>query len=319
MDTLTQLTLGAAVGEATMGRKVGNRAALWGAICATLPDFDSFIPYDDAVATFTYHRSASHSLIVLALFTPLMVWLILKIHPKLAQYKKHWFLLVFLAFETHPLLDAFTVYGTQLFWPVYIYPVSWSTIFIVDPLYTLPLMVGVLSALITNREKKTGHLVNSVGLILAYLYLGWTVIAKYHIEGKVLESLQVQEIGYSRLLTTPAPLNSVVWRIVAMDANGYYEGYLSVLDRPEDMELDYYHSNDSLLTGIESHWPVQRLKWFTHGFYKVTLDDKDILMTDLRMGQEPNYVFTFKVAVMGNPHPEPVTSVLVSSFITGGQ
>ncbi len=56
MDSLTQITLGAAVGESVLGRKVGNRAALVGAICGTLPDLDSFIPYHDAVATVTFHR-----------------------------------------------------------------------------------------------------------------------------------------------------------------------------------------------------------------------------------------------------------------------
>ena len=40
MDSLTQIVLGAAVGEATLGRKVGNKALLWGAIAGTIPDLD---------------------------------------------------------------------------------------------------------------------------------------------------------------------------------------------------------------------------------------------------------------------------------------
>ncbi|MCB1809635.1 MAG: metal-dependent hydrolase, partial [Candidatus Competibacteraceae bacterium] len=70
MDSLTQVTLGAAVGTAVLGRRIGYRAALWGGICGTLPDLDVFVPFGDPVADFTYHRSFSHSLLVLTALTP---------------------------------------------------------------------------------------------------------------------------------------------------------------------------------------------------------------------------------------------------------
>ena len=74
MDSITHLALGAAIGEAVLGRRVGRKAAMWGAVCGTIPDLDVFIPHADAVAAITYHRSFSHSLIILALFAPLMAW-----------------------------------------------------------------------------------------------------------------------------------------------------------------------------------------------------------------------------------------------------
>ena len=77
-----------------MGRKVGRKAMLWGAACGTLPDLDVFLPFGDPVKDFTYHRSFSHSIFVLSLLTPLLVWLILKLHPNLARYKKSWVALV---------------------------------------------------------------------------------------------------------------------------------------------------------------------------------------------------------------------------------
>jgi inner membrane protein len=63
-----------------------------------------------------------------------------------------------------------------------------------------------------------------------------------------------------------------------------------------------------LLEGLDRHWPVERLKWFTHGFYSTDRLGSDIVITDLRMGLEPNYVFSFKVAQMGNPHAIPSKS-----------
>ena len=167
MDSITQIALGAAVGEAVLGRKIGNKAMLWGAIAGTLPDLDVFVPLGDVVRDFTYHRSASHSLFMLALATPLLVWLINRIHPGLVEHRNRWLLLVYLAFATHVLLDSFTAYGTQIFWPVSNIPVAWSTIFIIDPLYTLPLLVGVIAALVMTRAIDRGHLVNRAGLILS--------------------------------------------------------------------------------------------------------------------------------------------------------
>lgn len=309
MDSVTQIALGAAVGEATLGRKVGSRAILWGAICGTLPDLDVFVPLGDAVRDFTYHRSASHSLIVLAALTPLMVWLILKVHPQTARYRNRWLALVYLVFATHVLLDSFTVYGTQIFWPLDDTPMTWSTIFIIDPAYTLPLLIGVVAALVIARERPLGHRLNWVGLALSTLYLAWTVGAKLHVEQVARESLARQGIAYEHLLTLAGPFNSILWRVLATDEDGYREGYYSLLDDHERIEMQAFPSEPKLLAGIEDHWPVKRLQWFTKGFYSVTRIGHDVVMTDLRMGVEGSYVFRFKVAEIGNPHAKPLPTV----------
>jgi len=148
MDSLTQVALGSAVGYAVLGNKVGRKAVLWGAILGTLPDLDVFLPYGGSVEAFTYHRGFSHSFFVHLLISPLIVWLILKIHTGMQAYKTRWFWLVFLCLSTHALLDALTVYGTQLMWPLTEHPFAVSNMFIIDPLYTLPLLVGVISTLI---------------------------------------------------------------------------------------------------------------------------------------------------------------------------
>ena len=234
--------MGAAVGEATLGKKVGNRAALWGGVCGLFPDLDVLIPLGDAVRDFTYHRSASHSLFVLTLLTPLFVWLILKLHPKASQYRIRWHVLVFLVFTTHVLLDSLTVYGTQIFWPLTTPPVMWSTIFIIDPAYSLPLMAGVLFALILSRKKGYGHTFNTIGLGLSTLYLIWTIGVKIHVESLTRESLAQQYISYDRILTVPAPFNTFLWRVLVMNERGYYEGFYSIFDEGRHVSLIAYPS-----------------------------------------------------------------------------
>ena len=310
MDTVTQLTLGAAVGEATLGHKVGSRAILWGAICGTLPDMDVFVPLGDAVRDFTYHRSASHSLLVLAALTPLMVWLILKAHPQSAEHRRGWFVLVYLTFVTHVVLDCFTVYGTQIFWPLDDTPVAWASVFIIDPAYTLPLAIGVLAALVLSRRQSLGHRLNWIGLSLSTCYLAWTLAAKLHVEQVAKESLARRDIAYERLLTVPAPLTSLVWRVVAVGTDRYHTGYYSLLDEEPNVAMQSFPSKPELLSGIEDSWAVERLKWFTKGFYSVSMVNRAIVITDLRMGVEGSYAFRFIVGTIGNPHATQIVAPL---------
>lgn len=313
MDSVTQILLGAAVGEAVLGRQVGRKAALWGAVCGTLPDLDVFIPLGEAVADFTYHRSFSHSLFVLAALTPALVWLIRRVHPRDAAHRRGWHLLVYGAFATHVLLDSFTIYGTQIFWPLDPTPMSWGSLFIIDPAYTLPLLVGVVAVVLLRRRPALAHRLNAAGLILSTLYLGFSLATKLQVQALARESLAAQGVEYTSLLSLPSPFNTVLWRILAMDERGYHEGWYSLLDDRPQIEFAHRPSAPELLAGLENHWPVERLKWFTKGFYKVAREGDDILISDLRMGLEGSYVFRFKVGEIGNPHPRATASELRSA------
>lgn len=318
MDSVTQLALGAAVGEATLGRKIGNRAIWWGGIAGTIPDLDIFIPFSDPVNSFISHRSFSHSLFTLALLTPFLVWLIRRIHPDTREHNSRWYVLVYLAFATHVLLDSFTAYGTQIFWPIIHQPIMWSTIFIVDPLYTLPLIGGVLCALILSRAKGLGHTANNIGLVLSTLYLSWTVVAKVHVENFATEQLASQQITYTHLLVQPTPINSLLWRIVIMQDGAYAEGFYSLLDRRSNIRLKQYTSAVHLLDALHAFEPIQGLRWFTQGFWGIKQQQDHIVISDLRMGLEPNYVFSFVVGQKTGTRIVPIPSERQSSHMNWG-
>ena len=173
MDSLTQLTLGAAVSEAMIGKHSGRKAAAWGAVLGTFPDLDVFIPMGDPISDFIYHRSFSHSFLFLGIMAPVFAWLICKCHKGEQSLRKRWLWVVLAVFYTHILLDSATVYGTQIFWPFTSYPVSIGSIFIVDPLYTLPLLTGGLIYLI--KRHSWAYQANSLGLILSSSYLIWSL------------------------------------------------------------------------------------------------------------------------------------------------
>lgn len=295
MDSLTQALLGASVAELVIGRAIGRKASLYGALLGTLPDLDVFIPFGGAIEDFTYHRGFSHSILVLTAATPAIGWALHRLHGIASL--KHWMAMVWLVLITHVLLDAFTVYGTQLFWPITEYPVSGSSTFIIDPAFTLWLVVGVIAALAFNRQHGFGHRVNTICLALAGTYLAWTMAAKAYVTDIADRSMEKQGLTHNHLLSTPAPFNTLLWRFVAMQDDGYYVGYYSILDDTTDIRFTRYESRTDLLQAIADNWYVKRLQWFSHGFYRVSQPTpSEVVITDLRMGVEGSYVFSFKVA-----------------------
>ncbi len=297
MDSLTQFTLGAAVGQAVLGRKLGWRAALTGGLVATIPDLDVMVPFDDPVAEFTYHRGASHSLLVLTVVSPLVAWFCYWCSKPENRDFKRWWLLCWLALFTHPLIDAATIYGTQLFWPITEYPVGAGSIFIIDPGYTLPLLLGVVAALVAGRASRWGPRFNGLGIALSTLYMAWTLLLQTYIIEDAREAALADNIDPSQSFVTPTPFNTLLWRAVVVTPKAYFVAYHSLLTPEQDWEFKAYPNASKLIEGFEGNWAIARLAWFTKGNYAVTEHNGEVSMTDLRMGLEPaNFVFSFVVA-----------------------
>ncbi|MGB7737801.1 MAG: metal-dependent hydrolase [Steroidobacteraceae bacterium] len=348
MDSLTHIVLGAAVGTAVLGRKAGLRAALVGAVCNTLPDLDVLIAHGSPVRDFTFHRAGTHALFWLTLAAPAIAWLVARLNRRLEASYREWLLLAWLSLVTHPLLDAFTVYGTQLLLPFSDYPVGVGSVFIIDPLFTVPMIVGLLAWLrLRQAAPDRGLHWNRTGLVASTLYLGWTVAAQAHVTGEVQRSIAATPLANQRVLVTPAPLNSLLWRVVVMDEDGYHEGFRSLFDQSERIRLARHASNPRLLDPLHNDWTVRRLAWFSKGFYSVHLANRDlrvvagapgtvsqllgavttaqaapvdndeatqpIVMTDLRMGQTPWFVFSFVVAEHGTKGSSAVPNLQIPS------
>jgi inner membrane protein len=283
MDSLTQITLGAAIGAAILGKTHGRKGALIGAICGTIPDLDVFYDYGDDVSNFTMHRGLTHSFLFCILATPLFAWVFLKIKWFGVTFKdKRVHVAIFLMFLTHILLDAMTIYGTQLLWPLSVPPVGVGSVFIIDPLYTLPFLFFLIWFLVNKSHKAI-----MAGIIISTLYLGWSVAAQWHVTQIARSQIEGQ------MLVQPTPFNTILWRVLVMQDDGYQVGYYSLFDNETDIEFDTYSSNPDRLP---QNWAVDRLKWFTKGFYSVTQKGDEIIMSDLRMGLEPDqYVFNFAI------------------------
>jgi inner membrane protein len=297
MDSLTQIALGAAVGVAAMGRRTAPwKAALWGAACGTLPDLDALIDYGDPVRNMTLHRGDSHSLLWLTLASPAIAWVAARVHGELDRWRRWWFAL-WLALVTHPLLDAMTVYGTQFARPFTDHPFGVGSVFIIDPAYTVPLVAGLVAALRAGDARiARGLRRNALGLAASTLYLGGSVLSQQHVRGVAERALAAQGIAAERVLVTPTAFNTVLWRVVAMTPDGYHEGFRSLLDTRPEMRFDRFERGAALRESLAGHAPVERIAWFSRGFWAMAAHGDRVAITDLRMGQEPAYVFSFVVA-----------------------
>lgn len=301
MDSLTQIALGGAVGYAVLGKPLGRKAILWGAALGTLPDLDVLIPYGGAVEDFTYHRSFSHSLLIQPIATPFIAWFAQILHRTKAISLWHWSLMIYLTLATHALLDTCTVYGTQLLWPLTEYPFGWSNLFIIDPAYTLPLLCGMGLACVKPIPVQWRQRLNRIGLALSSLYLMWSFSAKYMIDHNMRALLQDQAAQPTAYVSTPAPLSTLLWRIVVHYETHYDVVYASVFDRPEQYQFTRYASSFKELQVLKDEPLVQRLQWFTKGLYKIAIQDDTLVMSDLRMGAECFYAFNFTVGQRASP------------------
>lgn len=293
MDSLSQIALGSAVGVAVMGRRTAPwKAALWGAACGTLPDLDAFIDHGDAVRNMTMHRADSHALLWLAIAAVPIGAAAARIHGEWHRWRR-WVLAIGLVLLTHPLLDWMTVYGTQLLRPFSREPYGLGSIFIIDPLYTLPLLVGLGMAL--ARRAGRGLRANRIGLALSTAYLGWSAFAQQSVETHARAALAAQGIAAERVLVTPTAFNTVLWRVVATTPDSYHEGFRSLLDGDAPMRFDRFERSAALRAELAGHDPVERVAWFSRGFWAMREEGGRVTISDLRMGQEPSYFFTFVV------------------------
>ncbi len=301
MDSITQIVLGAAVGEVLLGNKIGRKAALYGAFFGTLPDLD-VLWVKNAVDGFTEHRSFSHSLFVLLIVSPLFAWLMKRWHPLTLSSQdptkkqqeisfKYFTFSVYAMLATHPLLDWFTVYGTQLLWPINKFPFALASTFIIDPMYTIPFLVCLL---LTLKTRKRAPVI--VGLILSSAYLVWSLVAQSIQIERFETGLQKQGIVAKQTMTLPMPLNTFLWKNIAMTEDGYWVSIRSVLD-PKDAPLQsqFFKSETKKLVPIAQNEDLQKLQFFTKGFYQVIERDRQIWLSDLRMGGFGSFAFNFNV------------------------
>lgn len=313
MDSLTQIVLGAAVGEAVLGKKVGNKAIFFGAIAGTIPDLDILVRYfTDNVTAIEIHRGFSHSIVFSIVFAPIFGWLVYKIIKKKEATWQEWSWLFFWGLFTHPILDSFTTWGTQLFWP-FETRLAFQNIFVIDPLYTLPFLVFLVLTMFQERSSEKRRKFNRLGLVISSCYLGITLVLKGISYQKFIQALEEQQIAYLAIDTRPAPLNTILWTANVATDKAYLIGNYSFFDT-QPINFDSYPKNHQLLGDLKEDDKIKRLIKISEGWYSIAQENNQLYLNDLRFGlmsmdpKEQEFAFKYQLTnkdgaleIMENP------------------
>jgi inner membrane protein len=359
MDSLTQIVLGAAVGEAVLGKKIGNRAIIWGGIAGTIPDLDVLGNlFMSPVEALAFHRGITHALIFSLVAGPIFAWLTHQFYKQniyqQQTYKttisallimvftglfgsiiyfswsnenppiilillaigasgflfrriwkywrypvagvdlssvsmKDWSLFFGLGFLTHTLLDACTPFGTQLFEPFSNVRISFDTIAVVDPIYTVPFLICLIITAFYHKSNRKRQIFNWIGIGLSSAYLLFTFYNQNVMQHKFEDLLKDRNIAYNRASVVPTIFNNALWQCVAETDSNYLFTNYSIFDEDLDkIELVQIEKNHELLEPYHGDKEVEILRWFSKGYYNIEKNPNGSLTyNDLKMAVIP--------------------------------
>ncbi|MDU8886291.1 metal-dependent hydrolase [Yeosuana sp. MJ-SS3] len=312
MDSITQIVLGAACGEAALGKKIGNKAMLFGAIGGTIPDLDVFVGswlYNNEIDIMLFHRGFMHSILFSVLGAFLFGWIVFRLYNsgkrKNTTTLKDWIWLFFLSLFTHPILDCFTPYGTQLFSPFTNYRVALNNIAVVDPVYTIPFLLCLIVMMFFKRNSKNRKLCLNLGLGISSAYMMFTLGNKLYIDSVFKRSLKTKHIEYQRFYAQPTIFNNVLWYGIAEGADNYHIAYYSLLDNSAYFS-DWFEIPKVSDLNENEFEDIQRLSWFSNNYFSVyKIGDNLYRYNDLRYpladSNNPNSsVFSFMLYEEGD-------------------
>ncbi len=282
MDSLTQAALGAAIGQAVLGKRIGPKAALVGALVSTIPDLDVFLRlFYSSYDMLRIHRGISHSLLfgVVASLLLSLIFQRFKLFKSISLLRLWWF--NGLCLVTHALLDYCTSYGTQLFLPFSDVRLGLDTVNVVDPVYTVPLLLGTLGGLFIPKLKPNMFRWNAVGLMVSSLYLVLTLGVKMEMNKRLSHDLESQKILPNNILTMPVGVAAINWYGLAIADNGIYMKHYSLFREPFQ-HFEFFPQNDSLLNRLDPE-VAETMRWFAKGFYTAEADGDTIRVYNMQV------------------------------------
>lgn len=302
MDSLTHIALGAVMGEAIAGKKLGKQAMLIGAAVQSLPDIDFVLGFfNSPVDNLLAHRGITHSLLFVVLAASALAYLMRKFFRGAhALTFMHWMIFLVVEMLMHLLLDTLNSYGTGLLEPFTHQRISWNVIFVADPLFTCWPLVAMIVLFSLKRLHPLRLRIAAVTLTIGACYVAVCLFNKSVIDHRARETFIRTGMAPKNYFTTPTPLNSMLWYVVAEVDSGFYIGYSSVFDTNKNIALVYYAKNDQLLNGVGNAHEVDQLKRFSQGYYTIEKVEETVVLNDLRFGQvagwdspEARFVFYF--------------------------
>ncbi len=289
MDSITQATLGAAVGHLCWHKQLGPKSLLLGAVLGTVPVLDIIVyPLLDEVQRLYWHRGESHSVFFMVLGTLVTALLLQRYFFKgrMTFTTACWG--SFLIYTTHILIDTFTTYGTQLLAPLSRKGYALSNFFIIDPLFTLPLLTGVIYVCFGKRQRHVR--VNMMMLTVAMCYTLWSLTIQSVADTKFRKAIDQKGYEVTRHLTTAGPFTTFLWRHLGEVPNGYILGYWSIFDgNDKAIEFHFIPKSAEKAEPLRSSRSFTAVEWFSQGWWCAMPGvGETIRVVDLRFTEIPS-------------------------------
>lgn len=289
MDTITQAALGAAMGEAVLGKRLGNRALAWGAFFGIAPDLDVVLnPLLDTAGDLWWHRGPSHSLIVMVLMSLALARPLVHLWKREKVTRARAGTFVFLVWSTHVLIDCFNAYGTSVLWPFAERRVSFNQMFVIDPLYTLPLLVCLVWLAFLRKPKQRAKRVRLLawGLGISSGYVLVALGLKFRVSAGFEADLAARGVAYERRMEAPTPFNTLLWRAVVDRGDELWVGYRTVFeDKSKPVRWTIYPRGAGEAAVHADEREVRRVMGFSDGYWIARRHKRGLWMADLRFGE----------------------------------
>ena len=289
MDPISQGTVGAAFAQSTANKNNIIKIGIIGFLAGLAPDLDVFIRSStDPMLSLEYHRQFTHSLFFIpigALIVSLVIFPLVKKSLSL----KTVYVASFFGYTTHGFLDACTSYGTLLFWPFSNERVTWNNISVVDPIFTIPVLVLVATAIITRKLLFSFF---AIGWMTFYLLLGFVQYERAFLVANDLAHSR----GHTpeRLTLKPSFGNLILWKsIYQYEENFYVDAIRTALSSTwclgESIRMfDYQYHLPNLDIDSQQRKDIERFRWFSQHY--LGFDYEKSLVTDVRYSMVPNQI-----------------------------
>ncbi len=299
MDPISQGTVGAAFAQSTANKKNIFSISVIGFLAGLAPDLDVFIRSStDPILFLEYHRQFSHSLFFIPFGALIVALLLYPLYRKSISLRAV-YLASFLGYATHGLLDACTSYGTLLFWPFSNQRVTWNNISIVDPLFTIPILI-LVGAAIKTRKRLFSYF--AIGWVAFYLCLGFV---QYDRAFKAANELALSR-GHNaeRLTLKPSFGNLILWKSIYQHEEKFYVDAIRTVQSStwclgESVRIfDYQHHLPNLNKDSQQRKDIERFRWFSQDY--LGFDEEKNLVTDVRYSMIPNQIMPMWGLVIDN-------------------
>jgi len=289
MDTLTQALLGATFGQAGFGHRLGRRAVVWGALAGVIPDLDIVAAATGPMGEFLYHRGPTHSLWFGPLAGAAIGYAFWRWHARQERGTlAAWSGLFVVAILTHPLLDVFTTYGTQLLWPFSHRRFALDGIAIVDPVYSLALVAALIVGRRRGEGSRVARAAAAVALAVTTVYLFHGVWLNRETEARVRSGLEAEGIRGADVEAYPTLLQIYLRRVVVRHGDEVRVGWLSLWNPKPPAWQRFTLARHPLIDKARRSEEGRIFEWFALGQtsprIEMTAEGAVVEIDDLRYG-----------------------------------